>query len=138
MTKVESQVYYDYECIKSFMGTDDFRNVSTFYGLDSQIIANCLKAFASYLDIPKKEWNKYHAPYKNIVNCVPPRNIEVHTVDPIVPEPYIDKMPFPAKVKEHSIITSVVNKSARKPVEPEEQITVEPIVAIVKDLVSEM
>ena len=46
-------------------------------------------------------------------------------------------MPFPAKVKEHSIITSVVNKSAREPVEPEEQITVEPTVAIVKDLVSE-
>ena len=46
-------------------------------------------------------------------------------------------MPFPAKVKEHSIIASVVNKSTRKPIEPDEQITVEPTVAIVKDLVSE-
>ena len=54
-----------------------------------------------------------------------------------MPEPYIEKMPFPAKVKEHYIIASVVNKSARKPVEPEEQITVEPTVAIVKDLVYE-
>ena len=65
---------------------------------------------------------------------LPARNIEVHTVDPVVPEPYIEKLPFPAKVKEHSIIASVVNKSAKKPVEPEEQITVEPTVAIVKDL----
>ena len=46
-------------------------------------------------------------------------------------------MPFPAKIKEHSIIASVVNKSTKKVIEPDEQIIVEPIVAIVKDLVSE-
>ena len=49
------------------MGTDGFRNVSVVYGLDSQIIANCFKAFASYLDIPKKEWNNYHAPIKTVL-----------------------------------------------------------------------
>ena len=53
-----------------------------------------------------------------------------------MPEPYIEKVPFPAKVKEHSIITSVVNKSKRKDREPDEQINVEPAVAIVKDLVT--
>jgi hypothetical protein len=37
------------------MGTDDFHNVSAIYGLDSQIIANYFKAFASYLDVPKKD-----------------------------------------------------------------------------------
>jgi hypothetical protein len=37
------------------MGTDDFRNVSAVYGLDSQILANCFMAFASYLDVPKKD-----------------------------------------------------------------------------------
>jgi hypothetical protein len=31
----KSGINYDYECIKYFMGTDDFRNVSTVYGLDS-------------------------------------------------------------------------------------------------------
>ncbi|KAK1684567.1 hypothetical protein QYE76_045415 [Lolium multiflorum] len=40
-------------------------------------------------------------------------------------------------IKEYSVITSVVNKSAKKPIEPEEQIKVEPVVAIVKDLVTE-
>jgi hypothetical protein len=69
----KSGINFDYECIKSFMGTDDFRNVRVVYGLDSQIPANCFKAFASYLDVPKKEWNKYHAPYKDSVNCVPAR-----------------------------------------------------------------
>jgi hypothetical protein len=54
-----------------------------------------------------------------------------------LPEPYIEKTPFPANVKEHSMLTSVINKSAKKALEPDEQITVKPIVAIVKDLVTE-
>jgi hypothetical protein len=47
----KSGINYDYECIKAFMGTDDFHNVRAVYGLDSQILANCFKAFASYLDV---------------------------------------------------------------------------------------
>jgi hypothetical protein len=50
----KSGINYDYECIKAFMGTDGFHNVSAVYGLDSQILANCFKAFTSYLDVPKK------------------------------------------------------------------------------------
>jgi hypothetical protein len=48
----KSGINYDYECIKAFMGTDDFHDVSAVYGLDSQILANCFKAFATYLDVP--------------------------------------------------------------------------------------
>jgi hypothetical protein len=51
----KSGINYYYECIKAFMGTDDFHNVSAAYGLDSQILANYFKAFASYLDVPKKD-----------------------------------------------------------------------------------
>jgi hypothetical protein len=51
-------------------------------------------------------------------------------------EPYFEKTPFPAKVKEHSTIISVLNKSAKKAVEPDEQITVKSPIAIVKDLVT--
>ncbi|KAK1683731.1 hypothetical protein QYE76_044579 [Lolium multiflorum] len=50
---------------------------------------------------------------------------------------YIEKTPFPAKMKEYSVISSAVNKSEKKPKEPEEQIKIEPVVAIVKDLVTE-
>jgi hypothetical protein len=53
-----------------------------------------------------------------------------------LPEPYFEKAPFPAKVKEHSNLISVLNKSARKALEPDEQITVKSHVAIVKDLVT--
>jgi hypothetical protein len=33
------------------------------------------------------------------------RNIEVCTVDCILREPYFEKTPFPAMVKEHSMLT---------------------------------
>jgi hypothetical protein len=83
----KSGINYDYECIKAFMGTDDFHNVSTVYGLNSQILANCFKAFAYYLDVPKKDWNKYHAPYKDSISHVPATATEVYTVDSILPKP---------------------------------------------------
>jgi hypothetical protein len=118
------------------MGTDDFHSVSIAYGLDSQILANCLKAFASYLDVPKKDWNKYHAPYKDSISHIPDVATKVCTVDSIVPGPYFEKTPFPAKVKEYSTLVSVSNKSTKKVVEPDEQITIKSHVAILKDLVT--
>jgi hypothetical protein len=118
------------------MGTNDFHNVSAVYGLDSQILPNCFKAFSSYLDVPKKYCNKYHAPYKDTTSCVPARITEVCTIDRILPEPYFEKTTFPAKVKGHSMLTSVLNKSAKKALEPDELITVKSPIAIVKDLVT--
>jgi hypothetical protein len=118
------------------MGTDDFHNVSTAYGLDSEILPNCFKAFASYLDVPKKDWNKYHAPYKDSISHIPTAATEVCTVDSILPEPYFEKTPFPAKVKEHYTLVSVSNKSTKKVVEPDEQITIKsPRVDLVLTLV---
>jgi hypothetical protein len=109
----KSGINCDYECIKAFIGTDDFRNVSTVYGLDSQILANCFKAIASYLDVPRKDWNKYHAPYKDYVSHIPAKTTEVCTVDRIFPEPFFEKTPFPTKIKEHSTLVSVLNKSTK-------------------------
>src|SRR4051812_36891598 len=45
----KSGINYDYECIKSFTRTDDFHDISTKYGLDSQSISNYFKVFASYI-----------------------------------------------------------------------------------------
>jgi hypothetical protein len=53
-----------------------------------------------------------------------------------LPELYFEKTPFPAKVKEHSTLVSVLNKSTKKAIEPDEQITIKSPVAIVKDLVT--
>jgi hypothetical protein len=129
-------INYDYKCIKAFMGTDDFYNVSTAYGIDSQILANCFKVFASYLDVPKKDWNKYHAPYKDSISHIPAAATEVCTIDSIVPEPYFEKTAFPTKVKEYSTLVRVSNKSTKKAIEPDEQITIKSPVAILKDLVT--
>ncbi|KAK1664779.1 hypothetical protein QYE76_052938 [Lolium multiflorum] len=94
-------------------------------------------AFASHFELPRKNFDKYHEPYKDKTDSPKGKCIEIKTVDHVLPEAYIEKTPFPAKMKEYSVITSVVNKSAKKPIEPEEQIKVEPAVAIVKDLVTE-
>ncbi|KAK1648581.1 hypothetical protein QYE76_066386 [Lolium multiflorum] len=133
----ESGIIYDYKCIEAFMDTDKFRNMSATYGLDSQVAANLYKAFASHYELPKKNFDKYHEPYKDKVDSSVNKCVVIEIVDHVIPEAYIEKTPFPAKMKEYSVINSAVHKSEKKPKEPEEQIKVEPAVAIVKDLVTE-
>ncbi|KAK1699228.1 hypothetical protein QYE76_015925 [Lolium multiflorum] len=133
----ESGINYDYKCIEAFMDTDKFRNMSATYGLDSQVAANLYKAFASHYELPKNNFDKYHEPYKDKIDSSINKCVVVETVDHVIPEAYIEKTPFPAKMKEYSVINSAVHKSEKKPIEPEEQIKVEPAVAIVKDLVTE-
>ncbi|KAK1645532.1 hypothetical protein QYE76_063337 [Lolium multiflorum] len=133
----ESCIIYDYKCIEAFMDTDKFRNMSATYGLDSQVVANLYKAFASHYELPKKNFDKYHEPYKDKIDSSVNKCVVIETVDNVIPEAYIEKTHFPAKMKEYSVISSVVNKSEKKPKEPEEQIKIEPAVAIVKDLVTE-
>ncbi|KAK1626523.1 hypothetical protein QYE76_000838 [Lolium multiflorum] len=133
----ESGIIYDYKCIEAFMDTDKFRNMSATYGLDSQVAANLYKAFASHYELPKKNFDKYHEPYKDKIDSSINKCVVVETADRVIPEAYIEKTPFPAKMKEYSVINSAVHKSEKKPIEPEEQIKVEPAVAIVKDLVTE-
>ncbi|KAK1666315.1 hypothetical protein QYE76_054474 [Lolium multiflorum] len=133
----ESGINYDYKCIEAFMDTDKFRNMSATYGLDSQVAANLYKAFASHYELPKKNFDKYHEPYKDKIDSSINKCVVVETVDHVIPEAYIEKTPFPAKMKEYSVINSAVHKSEKKPIEPEEQIKVEPAVAIIKDLVTE-
>ncbi|KAK1630189.1 hypothetical protein QYE76_004504 [Lolium multiflorum] len=133
----ESGIIYDYKCIEAFMDTDKFRNMSATYGLDSQVVANLYKAFASHYELPKKNFDKYHEPYKDNVDSSVNKCVVIETVDNVIPEVYIEKTPFPAKMKEYSVISSAVHKSEKKPIEPEEQIKIEPAVAIVKDLVTE-
>ncbi|KAK1680093.1 hypothetical protein QYE76_040941 [Lolium multiflorum] len=101
------------------------------------VVANLYKAFASHYELPKKNFDKYHEPYKDKVDSSVNKCVVIETVDNVIPEAYIEKTPFPAKMKEYSVISSAVNKSEKKPKEPEEQIKIEPAVAIVKDLVTE-
>ena len=42
-----------------------FNKLSAKYGLDSQVIVELCKTFASHVSIPKVKWDKYHEPYKD-------------------------------------------------------------------------
>ena len=61
----------------------------------------------------------------------------IYNVDPVVPIAYIEKPPFPVRIKEHAIVSTVVNKSYIRTPKPDEQIKVEPSVSMVKDLLEE-
>ena len=58
----------------------------------------------------------------------------INNVDPVVPTAYIEKAPFPVRLKEHAKVSIVVNKSYIRTPKPAEQIRIEPSVAMIKDL----
>ena len=66
----ESCVTPKFDCVKSFMDIDAFREFSTKYGLDSEILVSFCESFATHVDLPKGKWLKYHPP------------IEVKVVEP--------------------------------------------------------
>src|SRR6187401_169627 len=125
-----------FDCVKAFMDTDVFLEFSTKYGLDSEIVASFCESFATHVDLPKEKWFKYHPLIE--VKVVEPVKVEEKTitynVDPIVPTAYIEKPPFPARIKDHVKASAVVHKSNTRTPTPSEQIKVEPSVAMVKDL----
>ena len=55
-------------------------------------------------------------------------------VDPIVPTTYIEKPPFPIRIKDYAKASTMVHKSYTRTPTPSEQIKVEPSIAMVKDL----
>ena len=57
--------------------------------------------------------------------------------DPIVPTAYIEKPPFPVRIKEHAKVSTLVNKSYVRTPTPSEKIKVEPSVVMVKDLLAD-
>ena len=104
------------------MDTDAFRGFSSKYGLDSEIVASFCESFATHLDLTKEKWFKYHPPIE--VNVVEPIKVEEETitynVDPIVPTAYIEKPPFPVRIKDHAKASTMVRMSyTRTPTPPE-------------------
>ena len=88
MDKVkESGINYEYACIKFFVETENFNKLSTKYGLNSQVIVELCKTFASHVSIPKVKWDKYHEPYKDDKKekQFSSNEILVNTVDLILP-----------------------------------------------------
>ena len=105
--------------------TDVFHKFSTKYGLDYEIVASFCESFATHVP-----------PIK--VKVVEPIKVEENTItynaDPIVPTAYIEKPPFPVRMKDHAKASIVVRKSNTRTPTPPEKIKVEPSIAMVKDL----
>ena len=79
-----------FDCLKSFMDTDAFRDFSTKYGLDSEIVASFCESFAAHIDLPMEKWFKYHPPIE--VKVAAPIKVEEKTITynvPIVPTSYV-------------------------------------------------
>ena len=117
------------------MDTDAFRDFSTKYGLDSEIVASFCESFATHVDLPKEKWFKYNPPIE--LKVVAAIKVEEKTItynDPVVPTAYIEKPPFPTRIKDHAKASTVVRKSNTKTHTPSEQIKVEPSIALVKDI----
>ena len=92
-----------FDCVKSFMDTNIFRNFSTKYGLDSEIVASFYESFATYVDLPKDKWFKYHPPVEvKVVATITVEEKIITYSDPIVPTAYVEKPPFPVRIKDHA------------------------------------
>ena len=128
-----------YDCVKSFMDIDIFRKFSTKYGLDSEIVASFCESFATHVQLSKEKWFKYHPPIKEEIKEPVPVKEEtiLYNVDPVVPTAYIEKPPFPVRIKDHAKASTVVRKSNIRTYTPPKQVKVEPNIAIVKDLLSD-
>src|ERR1041385_5237849 len=86
------------------------------------------KNFASHIDSSKMKDDQYHKPFKEVP-------IDIYVADPILPAVIYEQPPFPSRIREHSFVAGIINKSERRTGEPEDQIRVDPQVAMVKDLV---
>ena len=104
----ESSINYEYDSIKSFVETDSFDNLSAKFGLDSQIFFISVNISLLVLI------SKYHKPLKDICEINSRKELQVHTVTPILPVVYVENPPFPVRIKEHTMVTSVVHKSGQR------------------------
>ena len=95
--------------------------------------------FLLMLNSLKRSGFKYQPPIKEETKEPIPVKEEtiLYNVDPVVPSAYIEKPPFPVRIKEHAKVSTVVNKSYIRTPKPDEKIKVEPSIAMVKDLLEE-
>ena len=70
----ESGINLKFYCVRSFMDADTFRDFSTKYGLDSEIVACFCEPFATHVDLAKEKWFKYNPPIE--VKVVAPIKVE--------------------------------------------------------------
>ena len=103
---IEPAINYEHDYIESYVKTDYFNTFCSKIGLDSQLLIDFCKDFASHIDSSKKQEEQHHKPFKELP-------VDINVADPILPAAFYEKPPFPTRIKEHSFVTGIVNKSER-------------------------
>src|SRR4051812_5042160 len=114
---IEPAINYEHDYIESYAKTDYFNTFCSKIGLDSQLMIDFCKDFASHVDFSKKKKDQHHKPFKE-------SSIDINVADPVVPGVMYEHPPFPSRIKEHSFVTCIINKSGRTTHEPEDLIKV--------------
>src|ERR1043165_1355571 len=125
---IEPAINYEHDYIESYVKNDYFNTFCTKIGLDSQLMVDFCKDFASHIDSSKKKESQHHKPFKE-------STIEINVTDPVLLAVVFEQPPYPSRIKEHSFVTGILNKNGRTTDELEDMIKVQPQVAMVKDLV---
>src|ERR1041385_4340731 len=110
---IESTINYEHDYTESYVKTDYFNTFCSKIGLDSHLMIDFCKDFASHIDSSKKNKDQHHKPFKELP-------IDIHVADPILPAVIYEKSPFRARIREHSFVTGIINKSERRIDEPED------------------
>src|SRR3954447_617020 len=126
---IEPAINYEHDYIESYVKTNYFNTFCSKIGLDSQLMVDFCKDFASHIDSSRKKESQHHKPFKE-------SPIEINVTDPVLPAVVYEQPPYPARIKEHSFVIGILNKSGRTTNEPEDLVKVKPQVALVKDLVT--
>src|SRR4051812_1250794 len=127
---IEPTIDYGHDYIESYVKTDYFNTFCSKISLDSQLMIDFCKNFASHIDSSKEEKAQYHKPFKEL-------HVDIDVADPIMPAVFYENPPFPTRMREHSFVSGIINKSGRRTDEPEDLIKVDPEVAVVKDLITD-
>src|SRR4051812_27649806 len=126
---IEPSINFEHDYIESYVKTDYFNTFCSKIGLDSQLMIEFCKDFSSHVDFSKKKKDQHHEPFKEL-------SVDINVVAPILPAVIYEQPPFPTKIKLHSFVIGIINKSGRTTDEHEDLIKVKPQVALVKDLVT--
>ena len=109
-----------------------FKNLGDAFGLDSYVIIEIAKGFATHLCVPKSGVEVYIEPVKQSI-VVPKVIKQAKPVSSMMIEEYVEPLPFPNQVKENLLI-AVTNRSNRRCSQPYEQVDVNTQISVIKQL----
>ena len=85
---IEPAINYEHDYIESYVKTDYFNTFCSKIGLDSQLMIDFCKDFASHIDSSKKKESQHHKPFKE-------SPIEINVTDPVLPAVVYEQPPIP-------------------------------------------